>query len=92
MNSLRKKVYVAAGYNTTFFGSGRKEFHPKKPMPPFEDYLSETFKGTADQLENHEFDEGDGCFLGPRHVEDHRLGLEAEQHAKLAVAPPPNRG
>jgi acetyl-CoA C-acetyltransferase/acetyl-CoA acyltransferase len=58
MKTLRKKIYVAAGYNTTYFGSGRKEFHPKKPMPQFEDYLKETYKGTADQLGQAEFDEG----------------------------------
>jgi acetyl-CoA C-acetyltransferase len=58
MKSLRKKIYVAAGYNTIFFGPGRKEFHPKKPMRPFEDYLNETFKGTCDQLSNTDFDEG----------------------------------
>lgn len=58
MKALRKKVYVAAGYNTMFFGPGRKEFHPKKPMRPFEDYLNETFQGTCDQLANTDFDEG----------------------------------
>ncbi|MBT4290434.1 MAG: 3-ketoacyl-CoA thiolase [Deltaproteobacteria bacterium] len=58
MKALRKKVYVAAGYNTMFFGPGRKEFHPKKPMRAFEDYLNETFQGTCDQLVNTDFDEG----------------------------------
>ncbi len=58
MKALRKKIYVAAGYNTTYFGSGRKEFHPKKPMPPFEDYLKETYQGTVEQLSQAEFDEG----------------------------------
>ena len=48
MPGLRKKVYVAAGYNTTFFGPGRKEFNPKKPMPGFETYL----KDTAGNLES----------------------------------------
>ena len=30
MKTLRKKIYAVAGYNTTYFGSGRKEFNPKK--------------------------------------------------------------
>ena len=58
MKALRKRVYAAAGYNTTYFGSGRREFHPKKPMPVFEDYLKETYRGTADQISAPVFDEG----------------------------------
>ncbi|MCP4520160.1 MAG: 3-ketoacyl-CoA thiolase [Cytophagales bacterium] len=58
MKKLRKKIYAAAGYNTTYFGSGRKEFHPKKPMPSFEEYLKETAQGTLSQVPNPIFDEG----------------------------------
>lgn len=54
----RKKVYFAAGFSTTFFGSGRPEFHPKKPMPTFEAYLGETAQGTLAQVPNPDFDEG----------------------------------
>jgi len=36
VKALRKKIYIAAGYNTVYFGSGRKEFDPNKPMPGFE--------------------------------------------------------
>jgi len=52
MYKLRKKIYVAAGYNTTYFGSGRKEFDPSKPMRPFEEYLKETSEGSYQQLPN----------------------------------------
>ena len=38
---LRKKVFFAAGHTTVFMGTGRPEFHPKKPMPTFEKLLSE---------------------------------------------------
>jgi acetyl-CoA acetyltransferase len=41
MIKLRRKVYMAAGYNTISMGTGRKEFHPKKPRPDLEDYIKE---------------------------------------------------
>ena len=37
MKKLRKPVYACAGYNTISFGSGRREFHPKKPRPGLEE-------------------------------------------------------
>lgn len=45
MKKLRKKIYMAAGYNTISLGTGRKEFHPMKPRPALEDYIKEA--GTA---------------------------------------------
>lgn len=42
---LRKKVYMVAGYNTISMGTGRSEFHPRKPRPGLEDYIKEA--GTA---------------------------------------------
>ena len=33
MKKLRKPVYFVVGYYTTSMGSGRPEFHPKKPRP-----------------------------------------------------------
>jgi acetyl-CoA C-acetyltransferase len=54
---MRKKVYAAAGYNTTYMGSGRPEFNPKK-LRPFEEYLKETAEGTCSQLSEPVFDEG----------------------------------
>lgn len=41
MKKLRKKIYLAAGYNTISMGTGRKEFHPLKPRPALEDYIKE---------------------------------------------------
>ena len=38
---LRRKVYMAAGYNTVSLGTGRSEFHPKKPRPGIEHYFNE---------------------------------------------------
>ncbi|MBI5239010.1 MAG: 3-ketoacyl-CoA thiolase [Elusimicrobia bacterium] len=46
MNKLRRKVFLAAGCNTISMGSGRKEFHPKKPRPGLEDYVKEAGQGT----------------------------------------------
>jgi acetyl-CoA C-acetyltransferase len=58
MKALRKKIYAAAGFNTTFMGPGRKEFNPKKPMPTFEMYLKEAAEGSSAQLKSTDFDEG----------------------------------
>ena len=58
MRPFRKKVFATAGYNTTYFGSGRKEFNPRKPMPRFEAYLQEAGEGCAKHVQNPEFDEG----------------------------------
>ena len=58
MRGLRKKIYIGAAYNTMYFGSGRKEFNPKKPMPTFESYLTEAADGTCAQVANPDFDEG----------------------------------
>ncbi len=74
MRKLRKKVYVAAGYNTTYFGPGRKEFDPKKPMRPFEEYLKETAEGTCAQVQNSDFDEGViGSFMSGRFLKQANL-------------------
>lgn len=58
MKALRKKIFAAAGYSTTFFGPGRKEFDPRKPLPPFEGYLRETAGGTMALLGRPAVDEG----------------------------------
>jgi acetyl-CoA acetyltransferase len=47
---LRKKVYMVAGYNTISMGSGRKEFHPKKPRPGLEEYMKEAGQGVLQQI------------------------------------------
>lgn len=58
MISLRKKIYVCAGFNTTYMGPGRTEFNPTKPMRSFEDYLAETAKGTLSQVNAEALEEG----------------------------------
>ena len=50
MQKLRRKVYMTAGYNTISMGTGRKEFHPKKPRPGIEHYISEAGKGVLNQI------------------------------------------
>ena len=45
MKKLRKRVFMAAGYNTIALGSGRKEFNPKKPRPGLEEYIKEAGQG-----------------------------------------------
>ena len=50
MKKLRKKVYMTAGSNTISLGTGRKEFHPKKPRPGLEHYIKEAGQGTLKQI------------------------------------------
>ena len=74
MKRFRKKVYAAAGYNTVFFGSGRKNFDPSKPMRTFDQYLLETAQGTSEQVKNLEFDEGIlGSFMPGRFIKQANL-------------------
>jgi acetyl-CoA acetyltransferase len=68
MKKLRKKVYLTAGYNTISLGTGRKEFHPKKPRPGIDHYIQEAGRGVIDQINdpNH-IDEGIiGNFMAAR--------------------------
>jgi len=59
MTQLSKPVYITAGYHTMFLGSGRKEFHPKKPRPGIDHYIIEAGKGTVAQIKGAEYiDEG----------------------------------
>lgn len=74
MKGLRKKVYVAGGYNTIYFGSGRKEFSPSKPMRGFESYLTETAQGTTEQYPGLQYDEGIiGSFMPGRFIKQANL-------------------
>jgi acetyl-CoA C-acetyltransferase/acetyl-CoA acyltransferase len=41
---------MTAGYNTISLGTGRKEFHPKKPRPGIEHYMKEAGQGTLGQI------------------------------------------
>ncbi len=58
MRKPRKRIYFGAGFNTVYFGSGRKDFNPKLPMPGFETYLKQAAEGTLAQVPHPEFDEG----------------------------------
>jgi len=59
MTKFRKKVYLAAGYNTISFGSGRKEFNPKKARPGIEQYITEAGRGSIVQISDPKnIDEG----------------------------------
>ncbi len=74
MNIFRKKIYIGAGYNTTYFGSGRKEFNVEKPMRSFEEYLKETAEGTCKQVKHPTFDEGIlGSFMSARFLNQANL-------------------
>jgi acetyl-CoA C-acetyltransferase/acetyl-CoA acyltransferase len=50
MKTLRRKVYMAAGHNTVSMGTGRKEFHPKKPRPDLDYYIREAGKGVLQKV------------------------------------------
>lgn len=50
MSKLRRKVYMAAGYNTISLGTGRSEFNPKKSRPGLEHYIREAGQGTLKQI------------------------------------------
>ncbi|MBN1272868.1 MAG: 3-ketoacyl-CoA thiolase [Candidatus Aminicenantes bacterium] len=50
MSKPRKKVYMSAGYNTISLGTGRKEFHPKKPRPGLEHYIKEAGQGVLGRI------------------------------------------
>lgn len=47
---IRRKVYMVAGYNTISLGTGRKEFHPKKPRPGLEHYIKEAGQATLEMI------------------------------------------
>jgi acetyl-CoA C-acetyltransferase len=50
MKKIRRKVFMTAGYNSISMGTGRKEFHPKKPRPGLEEYIREAGRGTLKQI------------------------------------------
>ncbi|MBI9039128.1 MAG: hypothetical protein JEY97_13420 [Bacteroidales bacterium] len=78
MKKLRKKIYMAAGYNTISIGTGRKEFHPKKPRPGLEHYIKEAGQATLKQIGGAKnVDEGAiGNFMAPRfNKQGHIAGL-----------------
>jgi acetyl-CoA acetyltransferase len=76
MSFLRKKIYACAGFNTISLGTGRKEFHPKKPRPGIEHYIKEAGLGTINQIKNPDnIDEGViGNFVAARFCRQGNLG------------------
>jgi len=50
MKKNRSRVFLTAGYETVSPGTGRKEFHPKKPRPGLEEYIREAGRGTLKQI------------------------------------------
>lgn len=76
MPFFRKKIYACAGYNTIALGTGRKEFHPKKPRPGIEHYIKEAGLGAIEQIKNPEnIDEGViGNFVADRFCKQGNLG------------------
>jgi len=59
---LRKKVYVAAGAYTVSLGTGRPEFHPRKPRPGLEHYIAEAGKAVIAQVNDPT--QIDECVIG----------------------------
>jgi len=76
MSFFRKKVYACAGFYTISLGTGRKEFHPKKPRPGIEHYIKEAGLGAIEQVRNPEhIDEGTiGNFIASRFCHQGNLG------------------
>ncbi|KPL03820.1 MAG: 3-ketoacyl-CoA thiolase [candidate division Zixibacteria bacterium SM23_73_2] len=68
MKRPKKKVYATCGFNTISLGTGRREFHPKKPRPGLEYYIQEAGKGVIAQMNDPEnIDEGViGNFMAAR--------------------------
>lgn len=68
MKKLRRRVFVTAGSNTVSLGTGRKEFHPKKPRPGLEHYIREAGQGALKQVNDpSNIDEGViGNFMAAR--------------------------
>ncbi|MDR4988559.1 MAG: hypothetical protein RG741_06960 [Bacteroidales bacterium] len=73
---MRKKVFMTAGYNTVSFGTGRKEFNPRKPRPDIDHYIREAGRGSLALLGGADHvDEGVvGNFMASRFVRQAHLG------------------
>ncbi len=53
---------MVAGYNTVSLGTGRSEFHPKKPRPGLEHYIKEVGQKTLEMIGGA--DNVDECVIG----------------------------
>lgn len=79
MTTLRKKIYMTAGYNTMSLGPGRKEFHPKKQRPGIDHYLKEAGEETIKKLgkPDHIDESVVGNFMSARYNKQGHLGAFA---------------
>ena len=73
---MKRKIYMTAGYNTISLGTGRKEFHPKKPRPGIEHYIKEAGQATLKMINGAKnVNEGVvGNFMASRFVKQAHLG------------------
>ncbi len=73
---MKRKIYMTAGYNTISLGTGRKEFHPKKPRPGIEHYIKEAGEESLKMVNGAKnIDEGVvGNFMASRFVKQAHLG------------------
>ncbi len=76
MPFFRKKIFACAGFYTMALGTGRKEFHPKKPRPGIEHYIKEAGIGSINQITDPEnIEEGIiGNFVAERFCRQGNLG------------------
>ncbi|MEA3497368.1 MAG: beta-ketoacyl synthase N-terminal-like domain-containing protein [Bacteroidota bacterium] len=79
MTKLKRKIYIVAGNNTISLGTGRKEFHPKKPRPGLEHYLKEAGQATLKDIggAEHVDEIVVGNFMAPRFNNQGHLGAFA---------------
>jgi acetyl-CoA acetyltransferase len=90
MKALAKPVYLVCGDSTVFLGTGRKEFHPKKPRPGLEHYIAEAGRGAVSQAADPSVvDEGVvGNFMAARFNHQGHLGaMLALVHPSFAYKP-----
>jgi len=73
---MKRKIYMTAGYNTVSMGTGRREFHPKKPRPGIEEYIKEAGQASIEKVGGAEYiDECViGNFMASRFVKQAHLG------------------
>ena len=76
MKKLHKPIYFTCADYTVSLGTGRKEFHPKKPRPGLEHYIEEAGKGVLAQTSGPDVvDEGViGNFMAARFNKQGHLG------------------
>lgn len=67
---------MTAGYNTVSFGTGRREFHPKKPRPGIEEYIKEAGQASLKKIggANNVDECVIGNFMASRFVKQAHLG------------------